>query len=67
MDVDAIGAAIGDAGQPDKLGGPAKKAKQKTPEQKAALEETFTGVSHGATSLSRATSFLCMGWPLRHC
>lgn len=54
MDGDAIVAAIGDAGQSDKLGGPAKKAKQKTPEQKAALEDTFIGVIYGATSLSGA-------------
>lgn len=59
MDAEAVGNVFADVGNPDKPGAPAKKAKQKTPEQKAALEDIFAGET-------RATLFrLAFLYPLR--
>lgn len=42
--MDSEGVAPGDAGHADKMAPAVKKAKQKTPEQKSALEDVFTGI-----------------------
>lgn len=49
MDGEAMAASPGEVGQADKMAPAVKKAKQKTPEQKAALEDVFTGEEINAT------------------
>lgn len=53
MDGEAMGASPGEVGQADKMAPAVKKAKQKTPEQKAALEDVFTGEEINASLFAR--------------